>query len=459
MWVEYAGTKSPVGGMLEAAGRARVEVVATAHVYAESAGVIPEPLYRSLSDRIVAAVRERGPFDGLALDLHGAVSVEGVEAVETDLLRRLRPVAGAGCVIGATLDLHANLTPPTVAAADILVPYLEYPHVDQAARGAQLMSLIAEISAGRVRAVMHLERLPMLLADAMATNESDTLGAVMLAACREACTGEILHVAFLHGFPWADRPSAGAAVLVVADGDEGAARHTASRLAELAWHERERGRPRMLRPAAAIERALTRPGPVVIGDFSDNPGGGAPGDGTHLLRELIEHEVDAATVGCIWDPVTSGLAHAAGEGTEIDVAIGGRASELSGPSVTGCAVVERLSDGRFRNAGGMRSGVEVEGGPSALLRLGGAQVIVTSKRFQTFDAEPFKLHGVDVGTRRIVAVKSANHFRAGFASVTGDLWAVAAPGPVTPYLEELPWTSRPRPVWPLDADVRTRFGG
>lgn len=459
MRTEYADTNSPVGGMLEAAGRAGVEVMPTAHVYAESAGVIPGPLYRSLADLIVADVRARAPFDGLALDLHGAALAAGVETVETDLLRRLRAVAGRGCVIGATLDLHANLTQSVVDAADVLVPYHEYPHVDQAARGGQLLGLIAAIKAGRVRAVMHLERLPMLLADAMATNEPGTLGHAMLAACREACAEDVLHAAFLHGFPWSDQPRAGAAVLVVADRNERTARSVAIRLAEHAWLERERARPRMLRPVAAVERVLARPGPVVIGDFSDNPGGGAPGDGTHLLRALIEREVEGAAIGCIWDPVTAELAHAAGEGSEPEVAVGGRASDLSGSPVAGRAVVERLSDGRFRNAGGMRSGVEVEGGPSALIRIGGAQVVVATKRFQTLDPEPFRLHGVDAGTRRVVVVKSANHFRAGFASVASDLWAVAAPGPVTPYLDELPWTARPWPVWPLDADVETRFGG
>jgi microcystin degradation protein MlrC len=190
----------------------------------------------------------------------------------------------------------------------------------------------------------------------------------------------------------------------------------------------------------------------VINETSDNPGGGAPGDGTHLLRAMLEARLDNACFGFIADPETAEAAHRAGVGAEIDVALGGKSDELHGEPLRVRAQVRALTDGRFALTH-MLAGVRMNLGRSARLVIQGVDVIVTSASQQTFDPEVFLLHGIDVRRYRIVALKSSNHFRAGFQDLAKEIVTADPPGLTTHHIEVFPRKRSPRPLWPLDAEA------
>jgi microcystin degradation protein MlrC len=191
---------------------------------------------------------------------------------------------------------------------------------------------------------------------------------------------------------------------------------------------REAFRPATLSCADAIARAGALPGrPIVINETSDNPGGGAPGDGTHLLRALLDARVGDACFGCIADPEAARRAHAAGVGAKLELALGGKSDALHGGPLHVDAEVSALSNGRFTPRA-LLAGVELNLGPMARLRVGGIDVLVASRAQQTFDAEVFRVHGIDVASYKIVALKSSHHFRAGFESLASGILTADPPG-------------------------------
>ena len=42
--------------------------------------------------------------------------------------------------------------------------------------------------------------------------------------------------------------------------------------------------------------------PCIVADYSDMPGGGAPGDATFFLKGLIDLGIDNSIIAALWDP-------------------------------------------------------------------------------------------------------------------------------------------------------------
>lgn len=195
-------------------------------------------------------------------------------------------------------------------------------------------------------------------------------------------------------------------------------------------------------------------GPVVLHEISDNPGSGAPGDATHLLRAVLEGGQPAGTAcfGYIWDPAVAEAAHKAGVGSTIRVSLGGHhAPELCGAPVEEDARVVHLSDGRWTLTA-FTVGVAQDVGPMARLEVRGVDVLVSSRPSQTFDASPFALHDIDVTRYALVAIKSAVHFRAGYRDLAKAILPVDAPGLSTTRTETFERRRQARLLWGKDPD-------
>jgi microcystin degradation protein MlrC len=443
-----AATRTDVGGMLAGCEEMRVEPVPVLVSGANPSGVIEAAAYRALKSEILEGLRAAGPLDAVALALHGAGIADGVDDLEADLACAVRDLVGRDVPIVATFDLHGNVSQRMADALDLALPCHEYPHVDLYERGHEAISLLVALLAGAT--YVHVERLPLLL-------PTTTTFFGPAKAVNELCAEQerdpfVLDVSFFHGFPYTDVPTVGASIVATAR-DPDRAREAAREVARFVWETREAFRPTSLSAREAVERAIAvGSGPVVINETSDNPGGGAPGDGTHLLRAMLEARLQSACFGFIADAETARSAHRAGVGAEIDIALGGKSDDLHGEPLRVRARVRALTDGRFALTH-MLAGVRMNLGPSARLEIQGLDVIVTSSSQQTFDPEVFLLHGIDVRRYRIVALKSSNHFRAGFQDLAKEIVTADPPGLTTHHIEVFPRKRSPRPLWPLDAEA------
>jgi microcystin degradation protein MlrC len=201
--------------------------------------------------------------------------------------------------------------------------------------------------------------------------------------------------------------------------------------------------------AAAIAAAADG-GRAVVADFSDNPGGGGQGDATALLRAVIDVAGPRVAVASIWDPGTVERAWQAGIGAFVDVRLGGSLSEFGGPPIEARAEVLGLGAGAFECAGPIARGKTLDLGRIATLRIGRADIIVASNRFQVTDRNHFRVGGLDPLEYSILVVKSLQHFRAAFESIADEILFADSGALVSRDFARFPYRQVRRPIWPLD---------
>jgi microcystin degradation protein MlrC len=440
-----------MGGMLDAARHLEATVIPALHAIAEPSGTIASETYRSLKEGLLETISDAMPLDAVALDLHGAGVAVGVDDVEGDLAASIRRLVGSGTPIVAGLDLHGNITSFMAQQIDLMLGYHFYPHTDTYDRGLEMVSAIPALLDGSWRPTTRVAQLPMLVSWSWT-------GAEPARSVNELCwrlerERSLIDCTFFHGFPMADVPDAGSSVVVTTNGDPLLAAEVADLAARFVWDQRESFQTPLETPDEGVRRALTaaaRGGVVVINESSDNPGGGAPGDGTHLLRALLAQQPVGACFGYVYDPEVAMLAHRSGAGATIDVDLGGKCGELQGEPLHVRAYVKVLTDGRFTHSGPVERGVSADLGPMARLQVDGVDILVGSRRQQTLDPELFLLHGVDVARCRVIALKSSVHFRAAFAEIAREIISVDSPGLTARQIAAFPRKRAGRPLWPLD---------
>ncbi|PPK64837.1 M81 family metallopeptidase [Actinokineospora auranticolor] len=447
----FADTNTVVGGYLAACARHRAAGVPALHARAEPGAALAQDAVSVLLERLLDRASRVGAVDVVLLDLHGAGATAAGESVDLVVLRAVRAMVGTGVPIAATLDLHGNVGDEVAAIADVVVGYQEYPHTDMAARAERAADIAFAQRAGRARPVTAVLRLPMLIPPST-TASGAAADARDLARAAEAESG-VLACTVFHGFPYADTPQTAVSVATVVDGDRAHADRVNRRLADWLWAHRADFTVPTRAPEEVVPAALSAPTfPVVIGDGTDNPGCGAPGDGTYLLRALLDHDARAC-FATIHDPAAVSAAIAAGVGARVPVALGGRHGWASGPPVEAEALVRSITDGRVVQQA-MRRGKALDFGRCARLRVGTVDVVVATRRSQVFDPEILLLHGIDPARYDLVAVKSVTHFRAGFAAVAADLVVADAPGPLSRDITALPRTGPTAARWPVDPGTR-----
>lgn len=446
------GVRDFLGGMIAAAERLGVELVPTIAAIAEPSGTISHDTYEQLTRELLDGIQAAGRIDAVCLALHGAGMAEGVDDVEGDIIARVRDLVGPDTPLIVTLDLHGNIFPQMVENADALLGNHYYPHTDSFERGIEAVELAVSMVNGDVRPTMHLTPVPMLLGS-ITTDLPPGRTTVEWCYDWESKPG-VLDCAIFHGMCATDLPGMSVTVLATTDGDPELARDVAEDIARRLWAIRDELLPELTTAEEAVRLALASEiRPVVINEGSDNPGTGAPGDGTHLLRELLAADPPATCFGYIWDPETARQAHAAGVGATIRVRLGGKTDTLHGAPIETEAYVKCLTDGHFIVQSRMGQGGRADLGEMARLVIGNVDVIVGSVRTQTIDAELFLLHGIDITRYRIVALKSQQHFRAYFADVAAQIIRADTPGFGTEDLTQLPYQRLKRPIWPLDRKV------
>jgi microcystin degradation protein MlrC len=449
---EDRGVRTYLGGMIDAGEKHGVEIVPTFSANAHPSGTIERAAFDTMLEHLINGIRRAGEIDAVCVALHGAGSAEGIDDIEGTILQAIRQTVGPAMPVIATLDLHCHSTDLMVENATALLTVHEYPHVDSYERGYEAVELAVRTVSDEVTPVMHLTRLPMAIAPitsfhgpARQVNER----------CWEWESKGLLDVTFVHGYPHTDVPIISASVIAVADGDRDLARQAAEDVAGMIWEMREEFRTELPQPDEAIREALEQDGqPVVIAEVSDNPGGGSPGSGTHLLRAMLDAGLTDAAFGFVYDPETAEQAHDAGVGAEIEVSIGGKIDPaILGEAITTRAYVKSVTDGRYITTSPMGQGSERNLGKMARLVMGGVDVIVGSESHQTIDEGPFLLHGIDVRRCKVVALKSQNHFRAGYEPIASKIIRTDPPGWTTSNLRQLNYQRISRPIWPLDDDV------
>lgn len=426
------------------------EVVESLCAFAQPAGTTVRSVYEDFRAEIVADLEAAMPVDGVLLSLHGAMVAEGYDDAEGDLLAHVRRVVGPNVPIGAEFDLHGNIGRGKLDNLDAAVLFKEYPHIDVRDRARDLFAIMADAIEGRTRPVIGWFDCRTL--GVFHTTRQPMRGFVDRCLALEGRDG-ILSVSIVHGFPWADVPDLGSKILVVADGDRGKARRLAEELGHAFFAMREATQPAY----TSIEEAMARvaahrgPKPLVLADVADNAGGGAASDSTFILKAMLDAGVRDAGIAMFWDPMVVRLGFEAGEGAVLDIRLGGKLGAASGTPLDLRAKVTGLArDARVRF--GAREVTLQPVGDMVALEAEGIAISCSSVRTQCFSTDCFTNVGIDPTARRVLVVKSMQHFHASFAPIADDILYVTAPGAVSPDFAALPYHKASRDQWPFVAD-------
>ena len=413
--------------------------------FAAPAGPTTRHAWETLRDRLLDQLRAALPVEVVLLSLHGAMVADGYDDCEGDLLARVRALVGPAVVVGAELDPHCHLTPAMLAASDLLVFYKEYPHTDTYERAEELVDLALRAARGAVRPVMAVFDCRMI-----ATIHTTREPARSFVARMRALEGRdgVLSVSLCHGFPWADVADLGVQVLVVTDDDRGRragarrassaarSRRCAARPRRRCWGTRRgwsgRSRPRARRSCSPTPRTM-------------------PAAARRRTRPSCSACCSSAA-SRTWRSGRSGTrsrsasAGSPGVGARLRLRLGGKIGPISGDPLDVDALVLHVAEGaRQRFAGGW-----TQLGDVAAIRVAGIEILLNATRTQAFDPALFTDHGIALADKKLVVVKSAQHFHAGFAPLAKEVLWLDGPGALTQDFARLPYTKVRRPIWPLD---------
>ncbi|MBI1735853.1 MAG: M81 family metallopeptidase [Candidatus Rokubacteria bacterium] len=447
----YRGTGTCLGGMIDAAAARGVSLAPSIAAAASPSGRVTRDIFEDVKHRIVADLRSGGPFDGILLDLHGAMVVEGSEDGEGDLLKAVREVVGARVPIAVSLDFHGNVTRGMVGHATLLHGYKTYPHIDMAERGREATERLLDVLDGRLTPTVALRQPPLLPPLGRQGTARGPMRRLYDRAAEMERDPKVVSISIFAGFPLADIHDAGLSVYVITNDDQALADRLADELSDLAWKHRQEFVHTALPVREAVARALAIDGrPVILADMADNTGGGAAGDGTEVLRELLRAGARSVTVACIWDPEAAAACARAGVGATVTLEVGGKTDDRHGTPVEVTGRVRTLSDGRFVHKGPMMRGLEGRLGTTAVLDINDVKIILISMRWQTLDPEMIRFVGIDPLAEKILVVKSTIHYRAAFEPIAHEIVEVDAPGLSSSNLAHFEFKHVRRPIFPLD---------
>jgi len=461
---KFKGTRNEMGGYIDCAAKYGWEPVYAVAANATPSGTLTKETWETIRDIILDTAKKAGKLDGICLSLHGAMVTETEDDAEGALLEALRAIVGPDVPMAATLDLHANATTRMARNANALVSFRTYPHVDGYERSIQAAALVQEAMEGRKKPRCLLVQPAMLEgADHGRTTAPGLMRDLLAKADGYEKEPGINVVSIQVGFTWSDIPYTGPSIAVSHEpGAEPRAKAIAAAMIDEIWKRRDESSSdyRSIADGIAAARAGTgKKGPLVIADGTDNPGGGGYNDTTPVLQALLDAGIENVAYGTIFDPRTVQQAMKAGVGATIDVELGGHTDESMGKPVKAQAVVKMLSDGTFRNDGPMNAGVETQMGPTAVLRIGGIDVVTISSRVQTIDLQVFLSQGIDPVAKSVVVVKSVQHFRAAYGPIAREIVLVDSGGICSPDISRLKFKKLRRPIWPLDGINDPHAGG
>ena len=395
-------------------------------------------------------------WDGVFLMLHGAMVTDVCDDGEGEILRRVRSALGPNIPIAVTLDPHANVTPQMCQLAQILVSFNTYPHIDMretGQRAAQILqrALVKEIQPQTIRA--HRPMLEEI--NGGRTDIGPMIERHKLARKYEQ-QADVYAVSINGAFASADISALGPTVLICCSGNTAIHLEQAENIAEDIWAKRDQVLNIYYTCTEVADIAskwpgLRQEGPLIIADYADNPGAGAYGDSTALLKALLDRNIKNACFGPLVDPKAVSEVRSHKLGTQVCINIGGKVEpKMGGGPLQVNAQIIWQGNGLVVGTGPMIAGLHKNFGDCVVLKIQGIEVLLVSIAQQMLDLNQFQTFGIDPRKKTVVALKSMQHFRAAFEPIAGSIIVCDSGALCTVNYKALNYKKVPRPIYPLD---------
>ena len=448
---KFTKTKTELSGAFDVfAADGRPEIVPTMAADSVSGGPIQTACLDRLLEEITEEIRKVGAVDAAYFCLHGAMAGQDEIDPEGRLLTAAREILGDIPLV-ISLDLHAILTERMVDAADVIVPYHTYPHVDQYETGQRAAQNLLKLIDGQSKPTVARVELPMLVRGDELITATGRFGQA-IRMCQDIESSETgLAAGVIIGNAFTDVPDLQSNVIITTNDDPETAKQAAAEIGRFMWENRELFQADLTTLDESIEIAEATDGLTVFSDAADATASGASGDSNKILEGLIQNAFSRRALVPIVDAPTVDAALEAGVGATIDVTLGGTRDPGRFEPLPLQAAVRSLHDGNFR----YENGTQGSAGRSVVLVAGNIHLLVTARPIFVVGRRAFEEHGLNPVDFDLVVVKSPNGFRPYYEDITTRIVPVDVPGSTSANLKSLPFQHCVRPIFPLDEDVQT----
>jgi len=417
--------------------------------WAGANGLLTAETLAFFEEKLIAGLSQLHDLDGLFFSLHGAAAAENDPDVEGALLAAARRVVGPNVPIVSPFDHHGNVTKRMIDNLDGLVGHRTQPH-DPYDTGYLAAKQLFAIIRGELRPTIAWHKIPMIThQEQFLTSRGPMKRWFDRAREMEALPG-VVAVSPFPIQPWLDVPEGGWTTVVVTDNDQALAQKLSAELAEMAWAMRaDFWLYESVPPAEAVRRAAASEGLTILSDTGDSVFGGATGDSTVLLREILAQGISSRALVPIVDPEVAALAHQAGVGSSISVALGGKLDPIFGKPVEVTATIAALADGMLEADVIGRTSFDM--GRTALLEIGSIRVVV-SENVGIGGNHPivYRQFGIEPAEAGMVVLKTASNWQY-YIDMATEVIRADSDGPTMSHLERFNWQQMPRPCYGLDA--------
>ena len=445
--LEQLQGRGQVGGYLAAieASGLPVETIPIVRGWAVAGGRITEEAFAFFQETIRKGLVAAGPLDGVALQLHGACSAEGVDDVDGEQATLCRKIVGPEVPIVLGLDHHANVTRKMVRSCTAIVGHRTQPHDphDTGVIGTQLLLRIVQ---GEVAPVTAWRKIPLLSHQEQFLTAQPPMRTWFDHARAMEADPRVLQASCYPMQPWLDAAEAGWSAVVVTDRDAA----LAEQLAELAWSLREAFQERdAIFVDDAIRLADAEPrGIVVLSDTGDSVFGGAPGDSNVILEAVLRLEPKGRVLIPLISPSAVATLVAAGESRVVALPLGGEAATAFFAPLAVTGMVRKIGGGPVRLD--LNEQAEVDAGRVVVFDVRRACVMITERRGIAGNVPAvYQALGIELIDYKMAVLKTASNFQY-FAPVASRIIRVDTRGPSQSDLFTLPWARIPRPIYPLE---------
>jgi len=448
------GVECAVSGMIEflEASLQRPQIVFGPAFCAQSGGPAAPEVMDTYWKLLAPAIEANLPLDAVFFSFHGALQTTDFDDAEGEVVRRVRELVQPGCVLAASLDMHAYITETFAASVDIMCGYHTYPHVDfvETGRRAARLGLAAMTSSPPV---MAWSPVPMMVSASAYNTLAGPFRDLTLYAQSLVDRGELIDFSIFQMQPWLDVSEPNSATVAIARDPETAERY-ARDLAERLYGMRRAFAPKLSSIDSIIDRAEnpTACKPVILVDSADSPNAGAPGDSMAVARRLIERKSTARSATVVSDPAAVALAFEVGVGGSATFPIGGHADSTA-VRIEAVGYVRSLHDGEFRQEFVGHGGRVSRLGRSAVLRFGALDVLVCHTIVAPGDPQLYRAFGIEPLMYDLVVVKANTSFRVGYANIAGEVYEADTPGVAAADLLRLSFRKHSGRLYPWKDDA------
>lgn len=418
-----------------------ISVVPIMQAHALPGGVLRRAVYDDLKAEVIAGLRDQGPWDGVYLDMHGAMAVEGIDDAEADFISAVRAQVGPEPLISASYDLHGNLSAAIMDQLDLLTAYRTAPHEDSLETRARAFDLLVNCLRAETRPVKAFIPIPLLLSGERTMTIVEP-GVSVYAEIAEVIDGEkVLDASLLVGFTWADQARSKASAVALGLDEE--ATYSAARvLAAAYWearHDFNFGVPTGATDDCIKMALESTASTVFLSDSGDNVTAGAAGDLPYVLGKLLSYPVPKTLFASLVDAAAVDACFAAGLDASLELSLGGKLDPIHGKPLPVTGVVRKLHE---RGASGRQ----------VILVIDYVDLILTERRLAFTTLAQFTELDIDPLNYRIVCLKLGYLFP-DFQRIAPRAIMALSPGAVNALPENLPFHNIQRPMFPFDPDM------